>query len=191
MTSNERVRAVYQGRTPDRVPLILDLSHGYKRNMNTGFNLAGYTQVEQGLVDLHKQVGDALTPAPMFSQTPEQMRDQAGPDLILSGGIPPTIFGPGASDQQFDDCVKRWLDTRLASPRLIMAAGDQVPIEAPFERIARLPELVDGYGKYCGRVPPGRTHAMSGLRTTAAGGQGCDKSGGRVNVNTLTGGSVK
>lgn len=368
MKPNERVQAVYQGRTPDQVPLILDLSHWYKRNMNTGFNLAGYTQVEQGLVDLHKQVGavayvemggfyslsaedtevkletstedgvfstrittplgtlheervfnpasysygirkhllestddfpvveflmarlqctpkwerfhawkealgdlaypyaqlpysgsgylisrnfgvektifavldepekvqrlvnavnacnlrvldaiidgpfetliisdnydsnvqtkdffdryvrdyytevarrlhahgkylavhvdgesrgvlgwlaecgvdcaDALTPAPMFSQTPAQMRQQAGCDLILSGGIPATVFGSGASDAQFEECVKRWLDIRLTSPRLIMAAGDQVPIEAPFERIAMLPELVTRYGQY-------------------------------------------
>lgn len=368
MKPNERVQAVYQKRTPDQVPLLLDLSHWYKRNMDAGFNLAGYTQVEQGLVDLHKQVGavayvemggfyslasddpevklesrtengvfstrittpvgtlyeervfnrdsysygirkhllespadfpvveylmarlqctprwerlhawrealgelafpyaqlpysgsgylmarymgvertiyamldepdkvrrlidavnacnlrildaiidgpfetmfisdnydsnvqtqaffdahvrdyytevarrlhargkhlavhvdgesrgvlrwlaecgvdcaDALTPAPMFARTPAQMRAEAGPDLILSGGIPATIFGPGTSDRQFIDCVVRWLDTRLASPRLIMAAGDQVPPEATLKRIAMLPELVAKHGSY-------------------------------------------
>jgi len=57
MKPNERVQAVYRGQTPDQVPLILDLSHWYKKNMNTGFDLAGYTRVEQGLVDLHRQVG--------------------------------------------------------------------------------------------------------------------------------------
>ena len=57
MKPNERVRAVYQGRTPDQVPLLLDLSHWYKKNRNVFFNLAGFTEVEQGLVDLHKQVG--------------------------------------------------------------------------------------------------------------------------------------
>jgi len=91
MKPNERVRAVYQGRKPDQVPLCLDLSHWYKKNRNVPFNLAGLAGV---------------------------------------------------------DCVKRWLDTRLASPRLIMAAGDQVPTDAPFHRIAMLPELVEKYGKY-------------------------------------------
>ena len=368
MKPNERVQAVYRGQTPDQVPLILDLSHWYKKNMDTGFNLAGYTEVEQGLVDLHKRLGavayvemgafydlsaddpdvsietntgdgvfttrittpagslheervfnpasysygirkhllestddfpiveclmerlqcrprwerlqqwrdalgdlaypyvqlpysgfgyliarnfgventvfavldkpdrvqhlvdtinacnlrildtiidgpfetlflsdnydsnvqtkdffdryvrdyytevahrlhekgkylavhvdgesrgvlswltecgvdcaDALTPAPMFSLTPEQMRDQAGPDLILSGGIPATIFGPEATDDEFEESVKRWLDTRHNSPRLMMAAGDQVPPEAQYDRIARLPELVARYGRY-------------------------------------------
>lgn len=368
MKPNERVQCLYQGRTPDRVPFMLDLSHWYKRKMNTGFNLAGYSQVEQGLVDLHKQVGavayvemggfytlyssdpevrqesstlngifstrittplgslseervfnpdsyaygirkyllesttdfpivtymmerlqcrprwelfhewkaalgdlcypyaqlpysgsgylmsrnmgvektvfaahdepcnvkrlvdsvnacnlrildtildgpfetliisdnfdsnvqtkaffdryvrdyytevarrlhakgkylaihvdgesrgvlgwladcgvdcaDALTPSPMFALTPSQMRAQAGQDLILSGGIPASIFGPSATDAAFIDCVKRWLDTRLVSPRLILAAGDQVPIDAPFHRIVMLTELVERYGRF-------------------------------------------
>ncbi len=100
------------------------------------------------LADCGVDCADALTPAPMFSQTPAQMRADAGPDLILSGGIPATIFGPGASEDEFVECVKRWLDTRLDSPRLIMAAGDQVPTDAPFSRIAMLPELVDRYGRY-------------------------------------------
>lgn len=91
---------------------------------------------------------DALTPAPMFARTPAQMRAEAGPDLILSGGIPATVFGAMGSDAAFVDCVRRWLDTRLASPRLIMAAGDQVPTDAPWERIAMLPELVERYGRY-------------------------------------------
>ena len=91
---------------------------------------------------------DAVTPHPMFAQTPAQMRTAAGADLILSGGIPATIFGGRSSDAAFIECVKRWLDTRLASPRLIMAAGDQVPTDAPFERIAMLPELVAQYGRY-------------------------------------------
>ena len=91
---------------------------------------------------------DAVTPKPMFSMTPDQMRAAAGPDLILSGGIPATVFGPWGNDEAFVDCVKRWLDTRLSSPRLIMAAGDQVPPDAPFHRIAMLPELVAKYGRY-------------------------------------------
>jgi hypothetical protein len=91
---------------------------------------------------------DAVTPAPMFAHTPAQMRAEAGPELILSGGIPATVFGAMGSDTEFDEAVRRWLETRLTSPRLLMAAGDQVPPDAPFERILRLRELVDVYGKY-------------------------------------------
>jgi hypothetical protein len=91
---------------------------------------------------------DALTPTPMFALTPAQMRADAGPDLILSGGIPATLFCPRVSDAEFADCVARWLDTRQASPRLFMAAGDQVPPEAPFERILMLAEVTAANGRY-------------------------------------------
>jgi len=57
MNPDERVQAVYHGKVPDQVPLMLDLSHWYKKNMNVPFDLSGFTEVEQGLVDLHKQVG--------------------------------------------------------------------------------------------------------------------------------------
>lgn len=86
---------------------------------------------------------DAVTPSPMFSLTPEQMRREAGDRLILSGGIPATIFAPSASDEEFKACVYRWLETRKLSPRLIMAAGDQVPPETRWERVLWLRELVD------------------------------------------------
>ena len=91
---------------------------------------------------------DALTPAPMFDLSPSEMREEAGPDLILSGGIPATVFGVQASDEQFVECVKRWLNTRKESPRLLLAAGDQVPTNAPYHRIAMLRELVDKYGRF-------------------------------------------
>src|ERR1035437_5691701 len=64
---------------------------------------------------------DAVTPAPMFARMPAQMRAEAGPGLILSGGIPATVFGATGGDADFVECVKRWLDTRRVSPWLIMA----------------------------------------------------------------------
>ncbi|MCF7855369.1 MAG: hypothetical protein K9N51_11275 [Candidatus Pacebacteria bacterium] len=100
------------------------------------------------LAECRVDCADALTPAPMFAHTPEEMREEAGADLILSGGIPATVFGPSTSDEQFTECVKRWLDTRLQSPRLLLAAGDQVPTDAPFHHIAMLPELIEKYGRY-------------------------------------------
>jgi hypothetical protein len=56
MTPRERVKAVFEGRTPDQVPLMLDLSHWYKKNNNVFFDLGGFKEVESGLVELHKRV---------------------------------------------------------------------------------------------------------------------------------------
>ena len=91
---------------------------------------------------------DAVTPAPMFANTPAEIRADAGPDLILSGGIPATIFGQGGTDAEFVECVTRCLDTRRDSSGLILAAGDQVPIDAPLHRIMMLKELVETHGRY-------------------------------------------
>jgi uroporphyrinogen-III decarboxylase len=91
---------------------------------------------------------DAATPAPMFVLKPQQARAEAGKDMILSGGIPATVFGPNASDAEFENSVIQWLETRHASFKLFMAAGDQVPTDASWQRIKSLPKLVDKYGGY-------------------------------------------
>jgi hypothetical protein len=57
----------------------------------------------------------------MFDLTPAQCRDEAGPD---------------------------WLDLRTRSPRLVAAAGDQVPPGALEHRIFMMRELVDRHGRY-------------------------------------------
>ena len=91
---------------------------------------------------------DAATPAPMFALTPDQARFEAGNDMILSGGIPATVFGPTATDEEFEICVRKWLETRHTSFKLFMAAGDQVPPDASWQRIKSLPGLVEKFGGY-------------------------------------------
>ena len=124
-----------------------------KRIHNKGKYLSVHVDGEmRGFLKLLGECGvdciDACTPAPMFSLTPQQSREEAGPDLILSGGIPATVFGSIGTDEEFVESVKSWLDTRYISSRLILAAGDQVPTDAPYHRIEMLPELVDKYGCY-------------------------------------------
>ncbi len=91
---------------------------------------------------------DAATPAPMFSLSPKAAREEAGPEMILSGGVPPTVFGPTGTGEQFDRAVREWLELKEDSPRLILAAGDQVPPNADWGRIARLPQLIEAFGRY-------------------------------------------
>jgi hypothetical protein len=106
----------------------------------------------RGLLRLMAECGvdciDAATPAPMFSLTPEQARQETGNNMILSGGIPATVFGSIGTDEEFVESVKRWLDTKEISSRLILAAGDQVPTDAPWYRIEMLTELIDQFGRY-------------------------------------------
>lgn len=91
---------------------------------------------------------DAVTPAPMFDLTPHQCRDEAGPNLILSGGVNPNVWIPEASDEEFREGVLAWLEIRTRSPRLIAAAGDQVPPGALEYRIDMMRELIEKHGRY-------------------------------------------
>jgi hypothetical protein len=90
---------------------------------------------------------DAVTPTPMGDLTPQQCRDEAGPNLILSGGVSPDVW-VGDSDEAFKQAVIDWLEIRKRSPRLILAAGDQVPPYTPEHRIFMMRELADKYGRY-------------------------------------------
>lgn len=91
---------------------------------------------------------DAVTPAPMGDLTPRQCREEAGPDLLLSGGVPPDVWAPDSSDEAFRQAVLDWLEIRTWSPRLVANAGDHVPPGAPEYRIETMRDMVSRYGRY-------------------------------------------
>ena len=52
MTPRERILAVYNGQTPDRVPYMLDLSHYYLHKFQLPWDLCnGYPKPDTGLMD--------------------------------------------------------------------------------------------------------------------------------------------
>lgn len=105
-----------------------------------------------GAINMIKETGadciDAVTPPPMGDLTPQQCRDEAGRDLILSGGVSPDLWLPEVSIDVFKKSVMDWLKLKKQSPALIANAGDQVPPGAVEERIEIMRDLVDKYGKY-------------------------------------------
>jgi len=92
--------------------------------------------------------GDAITPTPLGDLTPQQCRDEAGPDFILSGGVSPDLWLPSAPLDAFRASVRQWLDLRRRSPRLIANAGDQTPPGADEDRIRIMRDMVEEHGKY-------------------------------------------
>ena len=106
----------------------------------------------RGLLREFSQLGadciDAVTPYPGGDLTPKECREEAGPHLILSGGVPPAVWTEIHSDDEFRKSVLDWLEIRKTSPRLIAAAGDQVPPGAPEYRIEMMRDLVEKFGQY-------------------------------------------
>jgi len=97
---------------------------------------------------LDADCADAVTPVPMGDLDPEQCRQEAGPHLILSGGVAPNLWLPEADVADFTKAVLRWLDLKEHGPRLIANAGDQVPPGASEDRILLMRDLVEEHGRY-------------------------------------------
>ncbi len=58
MTLRERILAVYQGKTPDVVPYMLDLSHWFYHKNRMPWDLSvAYEKPEEELIAYHKRVG--------------------------------------------------------------------------------------------------------------------------------------
>ena len=98
---------------------------------------------------------DAVTPGSVGQMTPAECRAEAdtgltslGAKLILSGGIPNELWYSYSKMERFEEAVRNWLSLKESSCALISAAGDQVPPGAEEERILRMKELVEEYGRY-------------------------------------------
>ena len=56
MTPRERILAVYQGKTPDVVPYMLDLSHWFYHKNRLPWDLSkAYEEPERDLIDYHNR----------------------------------------------------------------------------------------------------------------------------------------
>lgn len=98
--------------------------------------------------ELKADCADAVTPTPMGDLDPEQCREEAGAELILSGGVAPNLWLPESDLSDFKTAVKKWLRLRKYGPRLIANAGDQVPPGAAEDRILLMRDMVEQYGTY-------------------------------------------
>ena len=103
--------------------------------------------VLRAFADIGVDCADAVTPVPMGDLTAEQCRQEAGPNLILSGGVSPDLWLPNAPLDEFRQAVLDWLDTRKQSPRLIAGVGDQVPPHADESRIHVMRDMVEEHGR--------------------------------------------
>jgi len=103
----------------------------------------------KGSLKMFSEIGadcaDAVTPKPTGDLLPAGCRSDAGGQMILSGGVPPCLWLPSVSDDVFRQAVTAWLELARINPRLIAAAGDQVPPYALEHRISMMKEMVEQY----------------------------------------------
>lgn len=106
----------------------------------------------RGALGMFREIGmdcaDAVTPAPMGDLEAAACRDEAGPDVILSGGVSPELWYASVPENDFVKAVRAWLALKKRSSRLIAGAGDQVPPGADEGRIRLMRDIVEAEGRY-------------------------------------------
>jgi hypothetical protein len=85
-------------------------------------------------------IADAVTPAPFGDVPVEDVRREAGPDIVIWGGLPGGLFSRNYSDEYFESYVVNVL--RHADAKFVLGVADQVPPDAVPWRIGRVRELV-------------------------------------------------
>ena len=131
----------------DQYKAISDKLHKAGKTVSTHIDgmLRGIVQV---VAEAGVDVADACTPLPTGDLTPLELREQAGNDIILMGGISPTKWLPETKEKDFISHVKEWLDLRKISNRLVLSAGDQVPPGTDLNRIKLVYDIIEEYGRY-------------------------------------------
>ncbi len=106
-----------------------------------------------GLLRQEASVGfsvlEALTPHPVGDI---KFEDLAGytvdSESIIWGGIPGVYFTANVSNQEFERHVTHVIKIMAQEPRYVLGVADQVPPDGLEERVKRVAELVERYGKY-------------------------------------------
>lgn len=91
---------------------------------------------------------EAVTPFPSGDLTMQEVAGIVPDSTIIWGGVPGIMFTPSVTDEEFVEHVKDVLSIMKKHPRFVLGVADQVPPDGMIERIAKVSEICDRYGKY-------------------------------------------
>lgn len=89
----------------------------------------------------------SLVAAPVGDVEVAEMRELAGPDLILWSGVPGALFSPLYSDEMVRELVLDCIRHHKEHGRFIMGVCDQVPPDGVIQRVKLVTDLVEEYGR--------------------------------------------
>jgi len=104
------------------------------------------------LLSLIKEAGfdmaECFVTAPMVHCTLAEARQNWGNDVIIWGGIPSSILCPPVTDEVFETYMEDLFRTIVPGDTFILGVADNVMPDAYIERVIRVSEMVEAYGKY-------------------------------------------
>lgn len=92
-------------------------------------------------------VAEAWSPVPMTSMTTAELKKAWGDKVTIWGGIPAVLFEPQYSDQEFDDYILNFFKEVAPGDNFIVGMGDNLPFDGKIERVGRVAQLIDEYGR--------------------------------------------
>jgi hypothetical protein len=90
----------------------------------------------------------SLVAAPVGDVALSEMRDLAGPDLVLWSGVPGALFSPLYSEDMVREMTLDCIKYHKEHGRFIVGVCDQVPPDGVIERVRLITDLVEEHGRY-------------------------------------------
>lgn len=94
------------------------------------------------------RIADAFTPPPATTVTVREALDAWENEVMVFGGIPSMMFGPGVSDAEFEAYVTSLLRSIRPEDRFALGFGDMVAMDASFDRVQLMARLYAEHGEY-------------------------------------------
>jgi len=106
----------------------------------------------RGLLPLLGETGvdcaQSVTPAPVGDVEIERLREVAGPEIILWGGLPGVSFSPQHSEAALSGMAHSVIKNHLSGHKFIMGVADQVPADGDISRVRMITDIVEREAKY-------------------------------------------
>jgi hypothetical protein len=112
----------------------------------------------QGLLDLIAESGmdiaEAICPQPMTKITISEVKKSFKGKVTIFGGVPSVaLLEQSMSDEEFERFMKNLFQEIVPGDRFILGISDTTPPDAKFERLFRITEMVQGWGKLPMKIP--------------------------------------
>jgi len=106
----------------------------------------------KGLLDLIRESGmdiaEAICPQPMTKVTISEVKKAFQGKVTIFGGVPSVaLLEQSMSDEQFEKYMKTLFSEIAPGDRFILGVSDTTPPDAKFERLLRITEMVERWGK--------------------------------------------
>jgi len=106
----------------------------------------------RGVLPLMEETGvdcaQSVTPAPVGDVPVDKLRDVAGPNIIMWGGLPGVYFSRLYPERVLRQMALDVIEHHLKGYKFIMGVADQVPPDGDIKRVKMITKLLEKYAKY-------------------------------------------